>query len=129
MEANMSIVYLGDSASLSYLDTFRRLVETTLGPSNFTRDENKYKLLERPISTDSRPTHVLPDREAAEFLLDSFFSNVSIWTRIFENDRIGAYTSHRQLESSTYSTERNMAMRSPQYIRTRWKQSNPASQY
>jgi hypothetical protein len=70
-------VYLGDSATLSYLDTIRRLVESTLGPSEFTADKHKHKILEGSIST-ARPTHVLPDREAADFLLDSFFSNVRL---------------------------------------------------
>lgn len=58
-------VYLGDSASLSYLDTIRRLVESTLGPSGFTSDVHKSKILEGSISTGIRPTHILPDREAA----------------------------------------------------------------
>lgn len=70
-------VYLGDAASLSYLDTIRRLVESTLGPSAFTNDANRLKILEGSITVEKKPTHVLPDREAAEFLIDSFFSNVS----------------------------------------------------
>lgn len=75
--ADENQVYLGDSASLSYLDTIRRLVESTLGPSEFTRDKHKQRILEGLIST-ARPTHVLPDREAGEFLVDSFFSNVNL---------------------------------------------------
>ncbi|KAL1954325.1 hypothetical protein VTO42DRAFT_1399 [Malbranchea cinnamomea] len=69
------LLYLGDSASLSYLDTIRRVVESTMGPSNFTTDPHKIRLFEGSISTARRPTHVLPDREAAEFLVDSYFSN------------------------------------------------------
>lgn len=72
------LLYLGDSASLSYLDTVRRLVESTLGPSGFTKDANRLKILEGSISVDKKPVHVLPDREAAEFLIDSFFSNVCL---------------------------------------------------
>lgn len=78
-EADENQVYLGDSASLSYLDTIRRLVESTLGPSEFTRDKHKQRILEGLISVAARPTHVLPDREAADFLVDSFFSNVKIF--------------------------------------------------
>lgn len=129
MKAKRNTVYLGDSASLSYLDTFRRLVESTLGPSDFTKDENKYKLLERSISTDSRPTHVLPDREAAEFLVDSFFSNVSIRVRVYEDDKAVSYPSHRQLESYTYLTGESTAMKLRKYMRIRYKQSNRASQF
>ncbi|KFY93764.1 hypothetical protein V500_03550 [Pseudogymnoascus sp. VKM F-4518 (FW-2643)] len=76
---------LRDSASLSYLDTIRRLVESTLGPSEFTRDKHKQKILEGLIST-ARPTHVLPDREAAEFLVDSFFSNTVGIIYIFDRE-------------------------------------------
>lgn len=71
------VVYLGDSASLSFLDTVRHLVENTLGPSDFTKDPRRHKLVEGSISVRRKPTPVLPDREAAEFLIDSFFSNVS----------------------------------------------------
>lgn len=77
-EADYSLVYLGESASLSYLDTIRRVVESALGSSDFTRDALKHKIVEGSISTSRRATYVLPDREAAEFLLDSFFSNVSL---------------------------------------------------
>lgn len=73
----MCIVYLGDSASLSYLDTIRRLVESITGSCSFTNDIHKGEFVEGSLSTSLRPTCVLPDREAAEFLLDSFFSNVS----------------------------------------------------
>ncbi|KAB5576486.1 putative fungal-specific transcription factor [Coniochaeta sp. 2T2.1] len=69
------LLYLGDSASLSFLDTIRRLVENTLGPSDFTKDPHRHKLVEGSITVVKKPTHVLPDREAAEFLIDSFFSN------------------------------------------------------
>ena len=62
---------------MSFLDTVRRLVENTLGPSDFTRDPHRHKLVEGSITVQKKPTHVLPDREAAEFLIDSFFSNVS----------------------------------------------------
>ncbi|WEW58226.1 hypothetical protein PRK78_003694 [Emydomyces testavorans] len=68
------LLYLGDSASLSYLDTIRRLVEKTIGVSRFTSDPHKHSLVELSISAGLKPTHVLPDREVAEFLIDSFFS-------------------------------------------------------
>ncbi|KMU83742.1 hypothetical protein CIHG_01525 [Coccidioides immitis H538.4] len=80
------LLYLGDSASLSYLDTIRRLVEKTVGVSDFTSDPHKHSLLELPISTGLKPTHVLPDREAAEFLLDSFFSNTVGVIQVLDRD-------------------------------------------
>lgn len=75
--SNVFVVYLGDSASLSYLDTIRKLVESTIGPCNFTTDAHKGKLVEGSLSSGLRPTYVLPDKEVADFLLESFFSNVS----------------------------------------------------
>ncbi|KFZ10503.1 hypothetical protein V501_05175 [Pseudogymnoascus sp. VKM F-4519 (FW-2642)] len=78
------LLYLGDSASLSYLDTIRRLVESTIGPCNFTNDVHKGKLVEGSISTGLTPTYVLPDKEAADFLLESFFSNTVGTILIFD---------------------------------------------
>lgn len=79
-----SQVYIGDSATLSYLDTIRDLVETTLGQSRFTMDPQKHKILEGSIFTpaQSRHTNILPDREAADFLIDSYFSNVRYFEQI-----------------------------------------------
>ncbi|KFY76560.1 hypothetical protein V499_03851 [Pseudogymnoascus sp. VKM F-103] len=80
------LLYLGDSASLSYLDTIRRLVESTIGPCNFTNDVHKGKLVEGSISTGLTPTYVLPDKEAADFLLESFFSNTVGTILIFDRE-------------------------------------------
>lgn len=111
------VVYLGDSASLSFLDTVRRLVENTLGPSDFTKDPRRHKLVEGSISVRRKPTPVLPDREAAEFLIDSFFSNVSptaSWIRSFE----AAADHHRPLVSSTFSTAKLAHVKLRRYTRT-----------
>ncbi|KAI1979187.1 hypothetical protein LOZ55_002243 [Ophidiomyces ophidiicola] len=80
------LLYLGDSASLSYLDTIRRLVERTVGVSRFTSDPHKHSLLELSISAGLKATHVLPDRETAEFLIDSFFSNTIGIMQILDRD-------------------------------------------
>lgn len=73
------LVYVGESASLSYLQSIRRLVEEHIGPSAFTNDGNRHMILEGIISTPPKFqfTYALPDREAAFFLIDSFFSAVS----------------------------------------------------
>ncbi|KFY96637.1 hypothetical protein V500_02371 [Pseudogymnoascus sp. VKM F-4518 (FW-2643)] len=80
------LLYLGDSASLSYLDIIRRLVESTIGPCNFTNDPHKGKLVEGSLSTGLRPTYVLPDKEVADFLLESFFSNTVGTIHIFDRE-------------------------------------------
>lgn len=85
-------VYVGDSASLSFLQSIRRLVEGSLGTSPFTMDSNRHKILEASISTPPgyQHTYALPDLEASRYLTDSFFDNVSIssgrccWIRPFK---------------------------------------------
>lgn len=71
-------VYLGDSAILSFLQSIRRLVERKLGPSPFTLDSSRSRILEATISTSYSVQHnyALPNRESAQFMVDSFFANV-----------------------------------------------------
>lgn len=52
-------------------------MESTLGPSDFTRDSHRHKILEGSLPLTEKATRVLPDLETAKFLLDSFFSGVS----------------------------------------------------
>lgn len=68
---------MGDSASLSYLQLIRMIVESVSGPSDFTLDPRRHRIMENTISLqDARPTGVLPDRRTADILVDSFFTNV-----------------------------------------------------
>jgi len=71
-------VYLGDSATLSYLHLFRYIVETISGPSAFTLDPRKEKIVENVVSLPAhvRPPCMKPDRQTAEVLVDSYFTNV-----------------------------------------------------
>jgi hypothetical protein len=75
---NDLLVYVGDSSTLSFLQTIRRLVEKQLGPSPFTIDSNCSRILEATISapTSIQQNYALPDWEAAQFMIDSFFANV-----------------------------------------------------
>ena len=72
-------VYLGDSATLSFLQSIRRLVARSLGPSPFTMDSSRHKILEATMSIPPtyRHNYALPDSESALFLVDCFFSSVS----------------------------------------------------
>lgn len=77
---NICEVYIGDSAPLSYLQTIRQLVGSVMGTSMFTVDPHRHNILEasmqaQPITFQYAIT--LPDREAALYLVDSFFTNVS----------------------------------------------------
>ncbi|RYP21183.1 hypothetical protein DL766_007994 [Monosporascus sp. MC13-8B] len=71
------LLYVGDSATLSYLQLIRMIVESVSGPSDFTLDPRRHRIIENAITLqDARPTGVLPDRRTADILVDSFFRNV-----------------------------------------------------
>ncbi|KAL1846555.1 hypothetical protein Plec18170_009134 [Paecilomyces lecythidis] len=80
------MLYIGDSAPLSYLQTIRQLVGTVVGSSAFTIDPQRHKILEASVSTPPPHQHTctLPDREAAFFLVDSFFANTKGIMHIFD---------------------------------------------
>lgn len=54
------------------------IVEASVGPSDFTMDPSRHKIMEATsaIPDNIRPPHILPDRDTANALLDSFFTNV-----------------------------------------------------
>lgn len=72
-------VYIGDSASLSYLQLIRMYVESISGPSPFTLDPRRHRIVENgfTLPANIRNTHLLPDKITAQVLVDSFFLNVS----------------------------------------------------
>ena len=78
LKVNGHLVYLGDSATLSYLHLFRLMVENTSGPSPFTTDPRKERIVENVVSLPPhiRPPCPLPDRDTARVLVDSYFTNV-----------------------------------------------------
>jgi hypothetical protein len=79
--ANLTLqVYVGDSASLSYLQLIRMIVENSSGTSAFTTDPRRHQILE---AADSLPVgtpvpRIVPDRETASVLIESYFTNVGI---------------------------------------------------
>lgn len=74
------LIYIGDASTLSFLQLLRMIVETTEGPSPFTMDPDRHKIMETPFSLppDTELTHLLPEKQTALILVDSFFVNVSI---------------------------------------------------
>lgn len=75
---NDAVVYIGDSASLSYLQLIRIIVESIAGQSPFTLDPRRHRIMENNITL---PPHVhtpqlLPDRQTADVLIESYFINV-----------------------------------------------------
>lgn len=55
------------------------IVEASVGPSDFTMDPSRHKIMEATIvmPANVRPPHILPDRDTANALVESFFTNVS----------------------------------------------------
>jgi hypothetical protein len=73
-------VYLGDSATLSYLQLIRIRVEHAAGKSPFTEDPSRHQLLEVAVTLppDARSPHFrLPPDPQGRVLADAFFTNVS----------------------------------------------------
>ena len=72
-------VYIGDSATLSFLQLIRMIVDNVAGPSSFTMDPRRHRIVENTITLppNMRQTHLLPDRQTANILVEAFFTHVS----------------------------------------------------
>lgn len=82
------LLYLGDSASLSYLQLIRMIIENVAGPSPFTSDPGRHRIVE-PIITlpaDLRHTHLLPDKQTANVLVQSYFINTNGLLEVFDRN-------------------------------------------
>jgi hypothetical protein len=57
------------------------IVDTVSGPSPFTMDPRRHRIVENTITLPAniRRTHLLPDRETANVLVDAYFTNVSLF--------------------------------------------------
>lgn len=83
------VVYIGDSATLSFLQLLRMMVETVSGSSPFTSDPRRHKIVEGQYSLPSgyRHIHLLPDIQTATVLVEAFFVNTHGLVQVFERDR------------------------------------------
>ncbi|KAI0816555.1 fungal-specific transcription factor domain-containing protein [Xylaria sp. FL0064] len=82
------LLYIGDSATLSYLQWIRMIVEHISGPSDFTVDPRRHMIMENAISLpqDMRPTGILPDQRTAKILINSFFTNTAGFIEVFNRN-------------------------------------------
>ncbi|KAI9883148.1 MAG: hypothetical protein M1823_005079, partial [Watsoniomyces obsoletus] len=80
------LVYVGDSATLSFLQLMRMIVESVSGPSRFTLDPRRHRILENTLRLPQgfRHTHLLPDRTTADVLVSSFFTNTQGLLEVFD---------------------------------------------
>ncbi|KAI0486659.1 fungal-specific transcription factor domain-containing protein [Xylaria cf. heliscus] len=79
------LLYIGDSATLSYLQWIRIIVENIYGASEFTIDPRRHMIMENTISLpqELRPTGILPDQRTANILIASFFTNTAGFIEVF----------------------------------------------
>lgn len=76
-------VYIGDASTLSILQLIRIIVENTGGSdmgSPFIDDPKRHRIMENIIEFPAN-IHLpaqLPDRETADILIESYFTNVSL---------------------------------------------------
>jgi hypothetical protein len=82
------VLYIGDSATLSFLQLLRMMVETVAGSSPFTDDPRRHTIVEGQFSlpADYRHTHLLPDLRTAQVLVEAFFINTHGLLQIFDRD-------------------------------------------
>ncbi|KAF1979419.1 hypothetical protein BU23DRAFT_549412 [Bimuria novae-zelandiae CBS 107.79] len=80
------LLYVGDSATLSFLQLLRMMVENVAGPTPFTDDPRRHKIVEGQFSlpAGARHTHLLPDQRTARVLVDAFFINTHGLLQVFE---------------------------------------------
>ncbi|ROW13046.1 hypothetical protein VPNG_05959 [Cytospora leucostoma] len=80
------LLYLGDSATLSYLQFIRMIVESVDGPSQFTMDPSRHRLMESTstLPPDTRTSLLLPDRKTAGVLMKSYLTNTSGLIEVFD---------------------------------------------
>jgi hypothetical protein len=82
------VLYIGDSATLSFLQILRMMVETVAGSSPFTNDPRRHKIVEGQFSlpVGYRHTSLLPDAQTARVLVDAFFINTHGLLQVFSRD-------------------------------------------
>ena len=83
------VLYIGDSATLSFLQLLRMMVESVAGGSPFTNDPRRHKIVEGQFSlpSDYRHTYLLPDIQTCRVLVDAFFINTHGLLQVFERER------------------------------------------
>lgn len=79
-------VYIGDSASLSFLQTIRRIVTSSIGPSSFTTDEQRHNPVEiSPMMQTADIDEPNPNLEEAYGLARYFFLAASGALDLFDS--------------------------------------------
>ncbi|KAF2432135.1 hypothetical protein EJ08DRAFT_659475 [Tothia fuscella] len=82
------LLYVGDAATLSFLQLIRMMVESVCGQSAFTTDPRRHKIMESQFSlpANSRNTHLIPDKATASALVESYFVNTHAMVQLFDRN-------------------------------------------
>ncbi|KAA8898627.1 fungal-specific transcription factor domain-containing protein [Sphaerosporella brunnea] len=95
------LLYIGETGSLSFLARVRKMVENSLGPSNFTSDSAQNSIADKPAVPRQHPAPgtfpSLPDMPNATALIDYFFANVNCIHYVLDRAEM------TQIISSVYS--------------------------
>ena len=77
---NGRLLYVGEAATLTFLQILRTIVETTVGECPFITDPARHHIAETRLKlpADVHLTHQLPPKQTALILVDAFFVHVSI---------------------------------------------------
>ncbi|KAI1881660.1 hypothetical protein JX265_000486 [Neoarthrinium moseri] len=80
------LLYVGDSATLSYLQLIRMLVESIAGKSRFTMDPKRHMIMEARIEPppSNMAIGVLPERRTADVLIEAYFVNTTGLVEVFD---------------------------------------------
>ncbi|CAM1505393.1 Fc.00g110300.m01.CDS01 [Cosmosporella sp. VM-42] len=90
------LIYIGDSATLSFLQLIRMWVDNIAGDSSFTTDPSRHRIMEATITIpySSQPPQLLPNKQTADVLVQSYFTNTHGLVDIFDRKSF-----RRKLES------------------------------
>ena len=71
-------IYVGDAATITFLQIIRQIVERTVGECPLTQDPKRNELTEvhLKLPLDAHLTHQLPRKEIALILVDAYFTHV-----------------------------------------------------
>ncbi|KAH6976735.1 fungal-specific transcription factor domain-containing protein [Ilyonectria destructans] len=101
------LLYVGDSATLSYLQFLRMIVKSVDGPSQFTLDPDRHKIIEPTFTVPetAQTVHMLPEKKAADVLVQFFFTNTNglidiLDRREFKQSLNSCYSSPLTVKSS-----------------------------
>ena len=78
MDSNGKLLYVGEAATLTFLQVLRTIVETTVGACPFTTDQKRHHITETHLKLppDVHLTHQLPPKQTALILVDAYFVHV-----------------------------------------------------